>query len=918
MTERGLIESVTLTTLGAYVAAGAALGATSIVVDSALDFDEGGGHLTLNGVTYEYATVDFDTDPDTDTISGLSPALAGAAVEGDRVDISPTVAELTADVMVEHAEDAMTVLVPHSLMDRVPEGLRPDGAGEVVLFDELDNRWVVIDVLGREPVIDGSFIDPDTIPEPSPSDGVPPATAPTITLFGGPGFFSLRWTAVVNADLVTYKVYAGTASGFALDSAHLIARTGSTSMTVRALAGPDPMPGEDDERRLAFDTTYYFVVVPSDDDGDGPASSEASGQMTKTDGTGIAPESVTTAILVAGAVDADKLAGRIVMANTFATADAGQRIEFDSPTGFRAIASDNSILFRVPTVEGEELLFDGEAVIRGMRITGGATFESTENEIARDAGVTMTAGTTPPSAAPTAQIEWDQIPLEIIAETDELGTFALNPNEVIGAAWDAHENVFRISQLRPGGSRLWRYNPDGSFNSLVFDVPGWTHTSFTRVGAASYDFFKYAGDSKFYIAFIHAGDFFFNEYVPQNAARIPVIGQDPSGNLIVAETLANNTLRVARVNVQTTTPHGPCTLVSAVAAQNTKLIPGNLTSIYMGNFDYGGGRIVTAQLGTAFDIWVANQTTSGGQYPWIVNEQWPSPTANKRGVIWDGTQFWTLGSNGVLYKHTGSKWTTESSTWWVATDLYDSDAGGTGTHTTELGPKRSWVHKKRSKARFFFPAIPDFGDPDDPDTRRVYMQRGDTTPADSAFKLQATTAADQLSVTTPDFVTGAAPSAVNTFPGANPGYVQSSKLHTDTIPAFWVDGAGDGRWVSEDWHQVGAAGEPAFLNGFTALAGYPVRFHLTRTGVVYLVGYAVLSATTLAAGATRDIFILPAAYRPSASGPAAVAWKADMSASAQLPQIAIFPNGTVRLFNNSGSTLAAAAQIAMTGSWSVR
>jgi hypothetical protein len=759
----------------------------------------------------------------------------------------------------------------------------------------------------------------ESLPVQASSDGDAPADAPDLVVVPGPGFFVLRTNGVVNADATTYKYYASTLPGFAaLDGVNLVQADAGPSLTVRRLAGDDPLPGEDDLRNLLYGVTYYFRARAVDADGEGPLSAEVSATMTQTDGSAIAPDSIATQHIVSGAVVAAHLEAEMALVGKLiAGAPAGRRVQLDPITGLQAVASDDEIIFDVPTEDGQPIRMRAEVIADELDVAGGATFRSSYNEIARDSGLTFAAGVTAPTTAPTGQNVWDQVPLEIVEATGSEGTFALNPNEITGAAWDPHENVFRISQKRSWGSRLWRYNPDGSYNSLVFDVGSWEHTSFTRVGTASYDFFKFTPNGKFYIMFIHAGDFFYNEYDAQNPSRLPVIGQDASGNLIVAETLTNGQLRVARVNVQTTTPWGMCTLVSAVAANISKPIHGNLTSIYMGTFDYGGSRVITAQMNNGFDIWVANGTTSGGQYPWIVDEQWPSPHPSKKGMIWDGTQFWTLGSDGTLYKHTGNKWTTESSTWWLGQVNKDTDAGGTGTYTTKLGKKSSFNAKKRAKYQVQLGPIGDFGGADDPNVGEVYLGRDPAPPLDADMHLQGSTAGTTLLITSPNF-SGAAPPTMGTFPNSNSGYAESAKLHSDLIPGFWVDGSFDGRWVSEDWHQVGAAGEPAFLNGFTALAGYPVRFHITRTGTVHMVGYAVLSATTLATSGTRNIFTLPAAYRPSSSGPSAIAWKADMGNSAQLPQIAIFPDGTVRLFNNSGSTLAAAAQISLVGSWSVR
>lgn len=61
----------------------------------------------------------------------------------------------------------------------------------------------------------------------------------------------------------------------------------------------------------------------------------------------------------------------------------------------------------------------------------------------------------------------------------------------------------------------------------------------------------------------------------------------------------------------------------------------------------------------------------------------------------------------------------------------------------------------------------------------------------------------------------------------------------------------------DSWHNVGDAGEPAFVNSWTNYAGYQVaRFLKDAAGVVHIEGVVDSGSGT--------IFTLPAGYRPSA------------------------------------------------------
>lgn len=63
--------------------------------------------------------------------------------------------------------------------------------------------------------------------------------------------------------------------------------------------------------------------------------------------------------------------------------------------------------------------------------------------------------------------------------------------------------------------------------------------------------------------------------------------------------------------------------------------------------------------------------------------------------------------------------------------------------------------------------------------------------------------------------------------------------------------------TAEPWHEVGAAGEPAFQNGYSNSGGSSetAAFYKDREGVVHLKGTVT--------GATAIIFYLPAGYRPA-------------------------------------------------------
>lgn len=67
------------------------------------------------------------------------------------------------------------------------------------------------------------------------------------------------------------------------------------------------------------------------------------------------------------------------------------------------------------------------------------------------------------------------------------------------------------------------------------------------------------------------------------------------------------------------------------------------------------------------------------------------------------------------------------------------------------------------------------------------------------------------------------------------------------------------RLYGEDWHIVGAAGEPAFQNGWGATADGPVRFFKDSLGIVHLGGRLWHGGTNSVAG-SNPAFTLPPGY----------------------------------------------------------
>jgi hypothetical protein len=162
--ELGRVHEVTAEEFGSTLTADHAAAETTLTVASAVDFDEAGGDLAYIDpadedvtITATYTTCDKDADTVTLAV-GLDDALdfdtflyvVGGSEES----------ELLAQVMFEDEDEAATVRVPHSLRDRLPEGVRDEDKREAVAVREEDDGDLVVDeVLGLVPSIGQDFID---------------------------------------------------------------------------------------------------------------------------------------------------------------------------------------------------------------------------------------------------------------------------------------------------------------------------------------------------------------------------------------------------------------------------------------------------------------------------------------------------------------------------------------------------------------------------------------------------------------------------------------------------------------------------------------------------------------------------------------------------------------------------------------
>jgi hypothetical protein len=691
-------------------------------------------------------------------------------------------------------------------------------------------------------------IEGDSWPIEVSTDGFAPASSPDPTALSGIEVISVRWTPITNADPVRYQVHISTTLGFTPDSTTLVGTTEASSFWIKALPGPDPAPGDVDTRTLQYDTAYYIRIVALDDDGAAAPSLQAIGSVFQVTGVNLAVDSVTAENILAGSLTGELFSASIVVAGTFKSGETGQRVEWGA-AGIQGYKSDGSMILNIPT-DGSTALFDGEFIIRGATITGGISIQNSQNEMTANSKMTLMRGIVGPSATPAVTVVWDQVRPSTTSLTaaQKTGTdpqwglggpFDFDASAVSNIEWKPAESMWVFQQIRPNGTRSWYFNADGTpkdrYGTGVYfsDVKDWEIWSTTEIysgaKAGVYTMFRFLpSGTDWYVN----GPNGFNHYTRLNSGGTPALGNNGT-DFFIAETVGSH----LKINYHSMAPDGsnlpaPSTQYEANAGFAASPCSVQFSST---GFDIGTARYAVAQRGVSYNgrLLVQSGTGPGSLLPggsggWasttVDAESWESPTTNRRGQFWDGSNFYTLGGDGLLSKHTSERWdpTVTSSILWSGVTFKDTDAAGTGTHETKMGPLKQTNLKRRSKLLFIAPAVPDNGGADDPDKVQWYAQRNATAPVSPWTSMWAQgspigglTGPASLTITTLA-TTGTNPPTVNSFPASNPAQF------TNDDGTLVIDGAG---LVKPKTLQVGALGNSTSVlrwnrsNGTTGASG---------------------------------------------------------------------------------------------------
>lgn len=156
---QGTVLEVTSSPYGDELAVAHLTGATTLILTDVTDFDEDTGAVVINGSVYDYVSINREANE-----MELATGLVEDLDYSERVNLSPLVIEKWAMVEVKENDDVILALIPHSLYDKLADGVREPEDQEAVNVGTRDGDWYVADVIGSEPKQSAQFIDPGTLP----------------------------------------------------------------------------------------------------------------------------------------------------------------------------------------------------------------------------------------------------------------------------------------------------------------------------------------------------------------------------------------------------------------------------------------------------------------------------------------------------------------------------------------------------------------------------------------------------------------------------------------------------------------------------------------------------------------------------------------------------------------------------------
>jgi hypothetical protein len=500
--------------------------------------------------------------------------------------------------------------------------------------------------------------------------------------------------------------------------------------------------------------------------------------------THIAPDSISTPMLQANIITAEKMAAIMVLATKFMTAESGRRGEFDLD-GFRLYESDGSLLVNMPTT-GDPVFFNAEVLASSLTVDGDSEFRGV-GLFAAGSVTTLASQISNPSAAPALAQDWDTITMPADATYDESAT-----------VYYRHGLSYHADGGAGGATKVFWTTNIGVTNWYALELLASDRTVNRAIDMGSNAGIGTRGAVKmgshvYVMSELGLNGYTVKKFLNSDLSLVSTftnVPPNPSDTLGAIDLCTDGTnLFVvwrsgADGQVHWRKYDSSLALVGSEIDTGWSTGAGQVRAAAAGSFDLGAFRIAAKMSDGQVELF---DSTGARQ----ANEQFPCGTSgNGSGLTYgdalgDGARFWSAsnmkaGSVVDITKHTTWVWTTASSVYWVAYSWYDS--AGT-THESQCGPRASTTMGRRKRLTVTCAALPGAGGAEDPDNHRIYILPNATDPGLTALKLQATTVGNATVLTTYSSG-GAADPGANGFGAGTPGILQSGTA------GFQIKGSG--------------------------------------------------------------------------------------------------------------------------------
>lgn len=626
----GKITATRKASVGTTLAQAHASGATTLVAVDPFPFDEDGGTLRVNEVTYTYT----GWDDDTSTIS-LTTGLTAAAEAGDAVLLLPLETEMVAIVVEDESGEQIEADVRHSDASSLPEGPVVPPVTASLVFD--GDRWLVDDIVGRTPTPDAGLLVGTLPPGMGTGPTEPPTTAPgiTVTPFAA-GAIQADWAPVDGAR--GYRVHASLVSPVPLDGSALVATTSASRFTLSDLNG-DPVP---------MDGSLVYVVVEAINDlGIGPASAEGSAAARPAD------EFVSALFaylgrVEAGQIDSGQIEADIAFINGSLTIGdpSTSHIVAEPGKGLVLYAADGSTPLVELRTDGQPSTFRGRVIADDISVLNGALLQGTANALSTNAVFTLQSAIADPQTPPaltavTITQSWPSLPSGwqergVFWNASDSRWYQLNYNSTTKVA------TYRTITAAGAPSASTTLEALGTSTYPEFTLPN----GIVRIGDYIYVMRLNTQGTKPFMLIkyqLNGEVVWTGQAVEGESSDYACVGYNHSnGNLVIVRDRGT----VVTYNVTGTYPTLTSQFNPASSLSNDIPIASKLSYVGIGNFDYGASRCVIGTNGT-FHV----ATLSGGLATKV--GEW-STDGTSWGGGWNGTNFFTQHNNGSLRRY--SQW----------------------------------------------------------------------------------------------------------------------------------------------------------------------------------------------------------------------------------------------------------------------